>query len=148
MSDPPISTEANFGARIRYSDNVSGPLPTSTVVLPNCVHRPAHQVDIGMPRDATDRPLPVSQCRREKIPEQPCSSRIRHEDEKNASAISRSEFCKRRGRGSHGKISIDLALRLVKGSTGVHHTCCARLLVVRCGAYRVKRGDGVIAGGC
>jgi hypothetical protein len=54
-------TEANFGARIRYSDNVSGPPPTSTVVLPDCVHRP---------------------------PEQPYSSRIRHEDEKNASAIS------------------------------------------------------------
>jgi hypothetical protein len=53
-------TEANFGARIRYSDNVSGPLPTSTVVLPNCVHRPVHQVGISMPRDATDRPLPVS----------------------------------------------------------------------------------------
>jgi hypothetical protein len=42
-------TEANFGARIRYSDNVSGPLPTSTVVLPNCVHRPVHQVGISMP---------------------------------------------------------------------------------------------------
>ena len=55
-----VSTEANFGARIRYSDNVSGPLPTSTVVLPNCVHRPVHQVGISMPRDATDRPLPVS----------------------------------------------------------------------------------------
>jgi hypothetical protein len=55
-----VCTEANFGARIRYSDNVSGPLPTSTVVLPNCVHRPVHQVGISMPRDATDRPLPVS----------------------------------------------------------------------------------------
>ena len=53
-------TEANFGARIRYSDNVSGPLPTSAVVLPNCVHRPVHQVGISMPRDATDRPHPVS----------------------------------------------------------------------------------------
>ena len=53
-------TEANFGARIRYSDNVSGPLPTSTVVLPNCVHRLVYQVGISMPRDATDRPLPVS----------------------------------------------------------------------------------------
>ena len=53
-------TEANFGARIRYSDNVSGPLPTSTVVLPHCVHRPVHQVGISMPRDATDRPLRVS----------------------------------------------------------------------------------------
>jgi hypothetical protein len=56
----PVCTEANFGARIRYSDNVSGLLPTSTVVLPNCVHRPAHHVGISMPRDATDRPLPVS----------------------------------------------------------------------------------------
>jgi hypothetical protein len=55
-----VCTEANFGARIRYSDNVSGQLPTSTVVLPNCVHRPAYQVGISMPRDATDRPLPVS----------------------------------------------------------------------------------------
>ena len=55
-----VCTEANFGARIRYSDNVSGPLPTSTVVLPNCVHRPVHQVGISMPRDATDRPLPLS----------------------------------------------------------------------------------------
>jgi hypothetical protein len=44
----------------RYSDNVSGPLPTSNVVLPNCVHRPVHQVGISMPRDATDRPLRVS----------------------------------------------------------------------------------------
>jgi hypothetical protein len=52
-------TEANFGARIRYSDNVSGPLPASTVVLPNCAHRPVHQDGISMPRDATDRPLPV-----------------------------------------------------------------------------------------
>jgi hypothetical protein len=60
-------TQANFGARIRYSDNVSGPLPTSTVVLPNCVHRPRHQVDISMPRDATDRPLPVSRSSREKF---------------------------------------------------------------------------------
>jgi hypothetical protein len=40
-------TEANFGARIRNSDNVSGLLPTSTVVLPNCVHRPVHQVGIS-----------------------------------------------------------------------------------------------------
>jgi hypothetical protein len=53
-------TEANFGARIRYSDNVSALLPTSTVVLPNCVHRPVHQVGISMPRAATHRPLPVS----------------------------------------------------------------------------------------
>ena len=58
-------TEANFGARIRYSDNVSGPLPASTVVLPNCVHRPVHQVGISMPRDATDRPLPVSHAARD-----------------------------------------------------------------------------------
>jgi hypothetical protein len=35
-----VCTEANFGARIRYSDNVSGLLLTSTVVLPNCVHSP------------------------------------------------------------------------------------------------------------
>jgi hypothetical protein len=53
-------TEANFGARIRYSDNVSGLVPASTVVLPNCVHRPVHHVGISMPRDATDRPLPAS----------------------------------------------------------------------------------------
>jgi hypothetical protein len=37
-------TEANFGARIRYSDNVSGRLPTSAVVLPspvvNCLGKP------------------------------------------------------------------------------------------------------------
>jgi hypothetical protein len=33
-------TEANFGARIRYSDNVSGPLPTSTVVLPTACTDP------------------------------------------------------------------------------------------------------------
>ena len=32
-------TEANSGARIRYCDNVSGPLPTSAVVLPNCVRQ-------------------------------------------------------------------------------------------------------------
>jgi hypothetical protein len=51
---------SEFGARVRYCDNVSGPLPTSAVVLPTCVHRPVHQVGIGMPRDATDRPLPVS----------------------------------------------------------------------------------------
>src|ERR1700739_1939165 len=49
-------TEANFGACVRYSDNVSDPLPTSTVVLPNCVHRPVHQVGIS----TTNRPLPVS----------------------------------------------------------------------------------------
>ena len=58
-------TEANFGARIRHSDNVSGPVPTSTVVLPNCVHRPVHQVGISMPRDPTDRPLPVSHAARD-----------------------------------------------------------------------------------
>jgi hypothetical protein len=81
-----VCTEANFGARIRYSDHVSGPLPTSTVVLPNCVHRPVHQVGISMPRDATDRPGIAVVVARE-IPEQLCSSRIRHEDEKNTSAI-------------------------------------------------------------
>ena len=43
-----VCTEANFGARIRYSDNVSGPLPTSNVVLPNCVHRPVHQAPRGL----------------------------------------------------------------------------------------------------
>jgi hypothetical protein len=59
-------TEANFGARIRYSDNLSGPLPTSTVVLPNCVHRPVHQVGISMPRDATGRPLRYRGRRRER----------------------------------------------------------------------------------
>jgi hypothetical protein len=58
-------TEAKLGVRIRYSDNVSGPLPTSTVVLPNCVHRPVHQVGISIPRDATDRPLPVSHAARD-----------------------------------------------------------------------------------
>jgi hypothetical protein len=31
-----------------YSDNVSGALPTSAVVLPNCVHRPVHQVGISI----------------------------------------------------------------------------------------------------
>ena len=54
-------TEANFGARIRYSDNVSGPLPTSTVVLPNCVHRLVYEVGVEhASRKATDRPFPVS----------------------------------------------------------------------------------------
>src|SRR4051812_5091966 len=41
------------------------PLPTSTAELPNCVHRPVHQVGISMPRDATDRPLPVSHAARD-----------------------------------------------------------------------------------
>src|SRR5712672_1606982 len=58
-------TEANDAAGIRYSDNVSGPFPTSAVVLPNCVHRPVHQVGISMPGDATDRPLPVSHAARD-----------------------------------------------------------------------------------
>jgi len=29
-----VCTEANFGARIRYSDNVSGPLPTEELSIP------------------------------------------------------------------------------------------------------------------
>ena len=58
-------TEANAGAGIRHSDNVSGPLPISAVVLPNCVHRPVDQVGISMPGDATDRPLPVSHAARD-----------------------------------------------------------------------------------
>ena len=56
-------TEANFGARIRYSDNVSGPLPTSTVVLPNCVHRPVHQVGISIPK-GRNGPAPSGIARR------------------------------------------------------------------------------------
>jgi hypothetical protein len=84
-----VCTEANFGARIRYSDNVSGPLPTSTVVLPNCVHRPVHQVGISSLGTQPTGPFRYRGRRREKeIPEQLCSSRIRHEDEKIASAIS------------------------------------------------------------
>ena len=39
--------------------------PTSTVVLPNCVHRPVHQVGISIPRDPTGRPLPVSHAARD-----------------------------------------------------------------------------------
>ena len=39
--------------------------PLQTVVLPNCVHRPVHQVGISIPRDPTGRPLPVSHAARD-----------------------------------------------------------------------------------
>ena len=89
-------TEANFGVRIRYSDNVSGPLPTSAVVLPNCVHRPVHQVGNSMPRDATDWSLPVSRSSaREKFLNNRAvlgsaakmRKRVRHFDENCANAL-------------------------------------------------------------
>jgi hypothetical protein len=62
-----VCTEANFGARIRYSDNVSGPLPTSTVVLPNCVALladPRRRPSRSSTPDQTEPIHLVNQCRR------------------------------------------------------------------------------------
>ncbi len=56
-------TEAHLETRIRYSDNVSGPLPTSTVVLSNCVPRPVHQVGISIPK-GRNGPAPSGIARR------------------------------------------------------------------------------------
>jgi hypothetical protein len=46
-------------------------------------------------------------------------------------------FCSVHVRDSLGKISLDLALRLVRGFKRVHYTCCARLLVVRRGCVEL-----------
>jgi hypothetical protein len=82
-------------------DNVSRLLRALAVALPDCLQGP----DIGLAsaRLGPQRTDPFLHCGRrcEGIPEQPHGSRIRHEDEKNLSAILMRNLLSRRWRHRH-----------------------------------------------